>query len=307
MEVKYETEKKELEIAHQQTIIKKHKMQRGIFIGGIALCAIILALLWYLLRMRTRRNHILAEINATKDKFFNIISHDLKNPAIAQRDALKMLINNISSIDAAQIVEYLNEILSSAEGEVVLLYNLLNWAQMQTGRMAFMPDTINLVSCLRPEVALTQEIAKAKNITLISQIPDEALVTADRNMIAAIVRNLLTNAVKFTHAGGKVTLDIVRKREEEKGRRGEGRKGEGEKGERYVVSVCDTGVGMGESQIRNLFCLDTARSTKGTANESGSGLGLIVCKELVEKHGSTLHIESEAGKGSKFWFEIKKI
>jgi signal transduction histidine kinase len=240
----------------------------------------------------------LAEINLTKDKFFNIISHDLKNPAIAQRDSLKMLINNIASLDGEQIAEYLNEILSSAEGEVELLYNLLNWAQVQTGRMAFVPTTLNLAVCLRSEILLIQEMAKNKEIIFTSQMPDEALVTADRNMIATVVRNLLTNAVKFTEKGGTVILDIAPLGMDATSNV-----------HTYSISVTDTGIGMNETQIRNLFHFGrdamNCVSTRGTANESGSGLGLIVCKEMLEKHGSALHIESEEGKGSKFWFELR--
>jgi signal transduction histidine kinase len=299
MAVKYETAKKELEIEKQKSIIAKQNLYRWLLVGGIALSALFLALLWYLLRLRTRRNNILAEMNATKDKFFNIISHDIKNPALAQRDAIQQILNNVSGWNSETLAQYLHELLKSADGEVELVYNLLNWAQVQTGRMAFMPAPCDLAAILRHEITLIQEMAKNKEITFISQIQDNVMVTADRNMIATVVRNLLTNAVKFTPTGGTVTLKISGTDES----RGQKSSTPPETG--YIISVSDTGIGMTENQIRNLFRLDSAHSSRGTANESGSGLGLIVCKDLLEKHGSVLHIESEEGKGSRFWFELK--
>jgi signal transduction histidine kinase len=292
MATKYKTAEKVIEIEQQRQVISRQNMHRLWLTSGVAVCVVILVLLWYVLNLRNRSNRVLAEINSTKDKFFSIISHDMKNPAISQRDSLKMLINNISSLDNESIVEYLNEILLSAEGEVELLYNLLNWAQLQTGRMSFIPTTFNLSSCLRPEIVLIQEMAKNKEITFTSHIPDEALVTADRNMIATVVRNLLTNAVKFTDTGGTVMLSISSN-------------SKGKAHASTIVSVTDTGIGMSETRIRTLFCLDCARSTKGTANESGSGIGLIVCKEMLEKHRSTINVEGEERKGSRFWSELK--
>jgi signal transduction histidine kinase len=304
MEAKYESDKKQLEIEKQKQIIKNQNLQRNLFAGGISFCVIIVALLWYLLRLRNRKNCLLTEINATKDKFFTIISHDLKNPAIAQRDAIQQLINNVSVLDSTAIAQYLNEILSSAEGEVELLYNLLNWAQVQTGRMVFTPTTFNLNSCLRPEIALIKEMAKHKEITFSYQMPEEAMITADNNMIATILRNLLTNAVKFTPKGGTVTLEITPCTDAINRPSTANRIPHTAKHLR--ISISDTGIGMTAQQIGCILVRDAARniSTRGTANETGTGLGLIVCKEMLEKHGSELHIESEEGKGSRFWFEL---
>jgi signal transduction histidine kinase len=287
MEIKYETEKKELEIERQQHIIGRQNMQRLVLAGGLTLAVVILVLLWFMLRYRSRRNRALTEMNATKDKFFSIISHDLKNPALAQRDALKLLIENAGSWDAALLADYYNELLKSAEGQVELLYNLLNWAQVQTGRMPYTPAPFNLVTRLRPDIALLRKMAESKDITLSVEMPEDALVTGDANMLSTVIRNLLTNAVKFTGKGGRVLLAVEAS--------GDGK---------HTVSVSDTGTGMSEEQRRNLFRLDSPYSGKGTAGEQGSGLGLIVCRELLEKHGSALHVESREGVGSRFWFEI---
>jgi len=303
MQTLYDTEKKELEITQQQNIIRKQNLQRGLLAGGVAISLVFLVLLWYMLRLRDRRNRALTEVNATKDKFFSIISHDLRNPAIAQRDALQLLIKNAGSWDVDALTDYSRELLKSAEGQVELLYNLLNWAQIQTGRMAYTPTTFTL-SDLLSDTTLIRNMAKNKGITLVLPESQDALITGDRNMLSTVVRNLLTNAVKFTPAGGTVTLEASQapSNSPERGENSPPVEGSGV----VRISVTDTGVGMNEEQIRNLFRLDSRQSRRGTADEQGSGLGLIVCKELLEKHGSELQVESEEGKGSRFWFTIMK-
>lgn len=286
-QVKYDTQQKELEIVQQQAEIDKHKARQYLYIGGLIVAGILLVLFIYIVRLRTKRNRILSEANATKDKFFSIISHDLKNPAIAQRDALQQLINYSDKWDTDSLSEYYEELLKSADGQVELLYNLLNWAQVQTGRMPYTPTEFDLVTELRSDIALTKNMADRKGILWDVQMPETAIVTGDRNMLTTVVRNLLTNAVKFTAKNGHVSLEII---PEENGG--------------YTISVNDTGTGMSREQIENLFNIDRQRSRLGTAGEQGSGLGLIVCKELIEKHGSILHVESEEGKGSRFRFVI---
>ena len=287
MEAKYETEKKQLEIERQQGVIIRQNMQRSLLAGGIAVLAVFLALLWYMLRLRSRRNRALAEMNATKDKFFSIISHDLKNPAISQRNAIKLLVKNDRLWDADTLTEYYAGLLNSADGQVELLYNLLNWAKIQTGRMTYTPAVFGLTAQLRSDLVLIQNMAENKGITLNISIPKDALITGDSNMLITVLRNLLTNAVKFTASGGTVTLSV-----------------EPSGGGKYAFIVSDTGVGMSKEQICNLFRLDSAHFDRGTAGEQGSGLGLIVCRELIEKHGNRLRVESEKGKGSRFWFEV---
>ena len=296
IEIKYETAKKEHEIAQQQLIISKQNTLRLVLIAGITLCIIILALLWYMLHLRNRRNRALAEMNATKDKFFSIISHDLKNPALAQRDALQLLVKNAHTWDTDTLTEYYHELLKSAEGEVELVYHLLNWAQLQTGRMTYTPTTFNLLARLRPDLSLIRKMAENKKITFHVQIPDDLIITADSDMIATIIRNLLNNAIKFTSTSGEVSLLAERPINNDTGVL------------LYaptIISITDTGTGMSQEQISNLFRIDR-HQLKGMAHEQNTGLGLIVCQELLEKHGSALHVESEMGKGSKFWFTIKQ-
>ena len=288
LRVSYEREKNARKIERQEAEIKYQKTQRIFFAVGLGISLIILLMLWYMLRLRTKRNRVLSETNATKDRFFSIISHDLKNPAISQRDALQLLIDCADSWDTHSLKHYYLELLKSADGQVELLYNLLNWAQVQTGRMPYRPVQFDLVSEFRSDISIVGNMAERKQIVFNVQTPDTAIVTGDSNMLATVVRNLLTNAVKFTDKGGSISLQVE------------------ETNDTYTVSVSDTGKGMSDEQLRNLFCLDRRQSQKGTSGEQGSGLGLIVCEELLEKHNSKLHIESQEGQGSRFWFVLSK-
>jgi signal transduction histidine kinase len=324
LKIAYETEKKEIEIERQQNIIARQNAQRNLFVVSVIVLVVFLALLWHMLRLRTKRNRALAETNATKDKFFNIISHDLKNPAVAQRDAIQLLVNSAGLWDADALTVYYKQLLKSADGQVELLFNLLRWAQLQTGRMIYTPVVINLSALFRTEIALINKIPENKGITLTVEMPDDAPVTGDGNMLAVVVRNLLTNAFKFTPSGGTVTLSVEPAPSNSPKGGGNSPPLEG-LGEAYTVSVSDTGVGMNREQVEawristlrprsvttplndraaSLQRMNAVLSSKGTAGEQGTGLGLIVCKEFLEKHGSELHVESEEGKGSRFWFII---
>lgn len=293
-QIKYETAEKELEIERQQTEINRHKTRQNGLVSGLSVTFILLALLVNIIRLRTRRARVLAETNATKDKFFSIISHDLKNPAIAQHDALQLLLDNSGKWDAASLSGYYKKLLKSADEQVDLLYTLLNWAQIQTGRMPYIPSQFNMIDVIRPDIGLIKNMAENKGVIFNMFAPPTAIITGDDNMLATAIRNLLVNAVKFTAQGGRVTLDISPCRGVTKRASTEG----------FTITVSDTGTGMSEEQMNHLFKIDRQRSQKGTAGEPGSGLGLIVCKELIEKHGSRLCIESEKGKGSRFWFAI---
>ena len=294
MQAKYETEKKELEIERQHSVIARANLQRWLLAAGIAIFAIIAVLLWNMLRLRNRsnrtldeRNHALDEMNATKDKFFSIISHDLKNPAVAQRDAIRILFDQAAQWDTASLHDYYGKLLRSADHHVELLYELLGWAQLQTKRMTCEPKPFDFELELRSDLALTTKMAEDKGVGMVAEIPPDTVITADAGMITTVVRNLLTNAVKFTSSGGTVTLSVV-----------------AAPNGKFTISVTDTGVGMTDEERQNIFRIDRQHTRRGTSGETGTGLGLIVCRELLEKHETTLHIESEVNKGSRFWFEL---
>ena len=291
LQIKNQTAEKELQIERQQAEIVEHRTRQYILIGSLLAVCLMLVMLIYIVMLRTRRNRELAEMNAIKDKFFSIISHDLKNPAVAQRDAIQLLLENPGKWDTEALTGYYQKLHNSADGLVDLLKNLLNWAQIQTGRKSYNPIPFNLVAALQPDINLIKSMAERKGVRFDAQMPPSAVVTGDRNMITTVVRNLMSNAVKFTAEGGTVTLDISA-----------GKDAPGI----YAVSVADTGTGMTSEQMQNLFLIDRQRSHEGTAGEQGTGLGLIVCKELIEKHNRTLQVESEPGKGSRFRFELSQ-
>jgi Signal transduction histidine kinase len=286
MEVKYNVQQKQLEIERQQSKIRSQRIRLLIFAGGLIMSFLLLAMLVYIVVLRNRRNRQLSEINAIKDKFFSIISHDLKNPVFAQREALQTLVDYAPQMKADVLSDLLHTLLKTANSLAELLKNLLDWAGMQTGRDMFYAVPFNLVGALQPDIELVKGLAERKNIAFELILPPAALITADANMLVTVVRNLLTNAVKFTAAGGKVLLQIS------------------ENNGKYSVSVSDTGIGMAQEQLQNLFRIDRQHLRKGTAGEQSSGLGLIVCREMLQKHGCVLYVESEEGKGSRFWFDI---
>jgi signal transduction histidine kinase len=229
-------------------------------------------------------NNELNELNASKDKFFSIIAHDLKNPfstIIGYSDMLKeeMKSGNYETIKESAIL-----INTSAVQTLSLLENLLEWANSQRGKISFNPVPINLRELLVEEFSLLDDMATGKNIELKSYLTDNLIVSADRNMIKTIFRNLISNAIKFTHKNGKVEVKAVRDN-------------------RHVeISVSDNGVGMTSNTKAKLFRIDGDLTTNGTEDEKGTGLGLFLCKEFVEKHGGKIWVESESGKGSTFKF-----
>ena len=288
-EIRYQTKEKELEILHQQTEIDRHKTIQYIYTMILIASGIVLVLLVLTIRLRNKRNKELKEINATKDKFFSIISHDLKNPAIAQRNALQIISKNRKNFSEEMLAQYCDELLKSADYQVELLYGLLDWARIQTGRMPYNPIAFDLEEALRSEIMMIKKMATVKKIEFNALIHDNAIAIGDRNMFIAIVRNLLTNAVKFTKENGRVLLEIT------------------PSANGFTISISDNGVGMSKEDLNSLFRLDSSNSKPGTTGEQGSGLGLMVCKEMVEKHGSFLHIESKIGEGSQFRFEMKTV
>jgi len=291
-QIKYQTAEKQFEIERQQTEIRKYRMRLFVFFGGIIAASLLLVLLIIIVIMRNRRNRELAEMNSIKDKFFSIISHDLKNPVSIQHNALQILADNADKWDANTLSEYSGQLLKTSGNLIDLLKNLLNWSLLHSKKKSCHPIMFNLTAALLPDICVIKNMAESKDIAFEIQMPQTAIITADQNMLTTIVRNLLSNAVKFTAAGGTVIFEIKAFGDKEiKGGGG------------YIVSITDTGIGMTSEQIQNLFHLDR-RQTYESTGEHGTGLGLIVCREMLEEHGRKLYVESEKDKGSRFWFEI---
>jgi two-component system sensor histidine kinase/response regulator len=226
----------------------------------------------------------LRELNITKDKFFSIIAHDLKSPFSSIIGLSELLVDQVGKNDYKGISEYANMIQTSSWRAMDLLTNLMEWSRSQTGRMVFNPININLAELIEETSALLQESANQKNITISMNLPAGLTVFADKSMINTILRNLISNAIKYTNPGGKIDILAV--------------KGEKE----MTVKVSDDGIGIKEDDLGKLFLIEASRSTRGTSDEEGTGLGLILCKEFVSKHGGKIWAESVYGQGSMFAF-----
>jgi PAS domain S-box-containing protein len=228
----------------------------------------------------------LRELNSTKDKLFSIIAHDLRSPFDAILGLSELLIKNAKDFDVAKSEKYLGIINSTAENTLVLLDNLLIWANSQTGKNIYKPEKTNLRAIINEILQVSNSIAKIKNISLNYRQTEDLEVFADINMLKTILRNLISNAIKFTHSNGEITIFAVQNQNN------------------IEITVSDNGVGMSEETQSKLFEIDANTTTAGTANEKGSGLGLILCKEFVEKHGGEIWVKSELGKGSTFEFSL---
>ncbi len=224
----------------------------------------------------------LNELNASKDKFFSIIAHDLKNPFNTIIGFSEMMKESIRLNDSATFYEYTEMINTSAVQTLRLLENLLEWANSQRGKISFTPVHFNLRELVKDEFTMIEDMAAGKNIELKSFIGDTLTIVADKNMVRTILRNLITNAVKFTHRNGTVEVNAKTNKSH------------------LEISVSDNGIGMSEETIAKLFRIDANLSTRGTENERGTGLGLFLCKEFVEKHKGRIWVESVEGKGSTF-------
>lgn len=233
-----------------------------------------------------QQNTALQELNATKDKFFSIISHDLKGPLNSLTSFSRLLINHSESLSKEEIQMLAKDLDKSLKNLFALLENLLEWSRSQTGNIEFKPEVFSITDTLVLNRDLLTAQAQNKGITLIVEPREEILINAHKNSIETVVRNLISNSIKFTPSGGTITVDAKRMNGQ------------------VLVSVVDTGVGMGPEILGKLFRIDTKHSTRGTADEKGTGLGLILCKDFVEKNGGEIGVTSELGKGSRFYFTI---
>ncbi len=229
----------------------------------------------------------LQDLNAEKDKFFSIIAHDLRNPFNVFLGFTEIMVEELSTLSPDELKNIALNMRKSAVNIYRLLENLLEWSMLQRGVTNFNTGTILLKPTVMDCTALIIEPANRKNIELCYDIPGETEVEADVHMLETVVRNLVSNAVKFTKPGGKVTISV-----------------ESQPGSSVKISIRDTGIGMSRQLMDNLFRLDVQTNRRGTGGEPSTGLGLILCKDFIEKHGGELSVESEEGKGTVFSFTI---
>ena len=230
----------------------------------------------------------LMELNKTKDKFFNIVAHDLKNPFTSILGSSELLFENINEMNPENIKKLALILNESAKSGYLLLLNLLEWSRSQTGMLKILSEKINLKGTVDANIKNLELTAHNKGITIINEAEDNLHIISDINIINTILRNLLSNAIKFTHRSGKVVVRFIPKHDT------------------VSILVTDNGVGIPQEKIGTLFNLNSAKSLPGTENEIGTGLGLKLSKELIEKLGGTISVESEFGKGSTFFCTIPR-
>lgn len=228
----------------------------------------------------------LEKANATKDKFFSIIAHDLKNSfnsLLGYSDILLSDFDRFPDEEKKAIVSAIREV---SKGTYKFLQNLLDWSRVQTGNIQFIPESIDLKAFVSDEMSMQTELASAKGITVEFIATKDVTVQADKNMLMTILRNLFSNAIKFSEKGGKITVKLDS--DKEKG----------------IVSVTDTGVGIRAENMDKLFRVNGNYKTHGTNNEEGTGLGLILCKEFIIKNNGDITMTSEPGKGTTVTFTL---
>lgn len=234
-------------------------------------------------------NRKLFESNITKDKFFSVIAHDLKNAFFPLFSYPDLLARSIDNEDYGNVRKYAGNIKEHIENSYKLMENLLNWSRVQIGTMDFQPQTVQLYKVGLRCVALIAESANQKAIALSYTVDRDMRVYADPDMTDTILRNLISNAVKFTDVRGRITVS-ARSSDDE-----------------VEISVSDTGIGISEEDLPKLFRIDQVFKKEGTAGERGTGLGLILCKEFVEKNKGKIRVESEVGKGTTFRFTLPGV
>ena len=233
-----------------------------------------------------QKNTQLIEANATKDKFFSIIAHDLKNPFQALLLYSSTLLNNFDGLEVETIKKGINALDKNVNRAYNLLSDLLSWANLQSGKVEKKMEKIDLSQIAKENVELLLDHAKEKGIRMFSEINECLLFYSDKDMVATVLRNLLSNAVKFTSENGIVKVSSEAEMDKLK------------------ITVSDTGIGISEENIKKLFRPDILYRQLGTNNEKGTGLGLILCKEFIDKLNGEIWVESEPHKGSRFNFTL---
>jgi signal transduction histidine kinase len=229
----------------------------------------------------------LIELNVTKDKFFSLIAHDLRGPFNALLGFTKLLEYELPTMTQDRIQKVAVTMRKSATNLYNLLENLLAWSQMERGVNTIIPESFSVMTKIIESMATIQELAIKKGINVKYEINNDLVVFTDSNMFATIIRNLTSNAIKFTPKGGNITI------------------GAKPVADNWVeISITDTGIGMDQEMQENLFKLEVNTSRKGTEKEESTGLGLIICKGYIEKQGGRMWFESKEGQGSTFYFSL---
>jgi signal transduction histidine kinase/Flp pilus assembly protein TadD len=305
-QLRFETESRDSRIAFlselqvlQRGELKKQEFIRNILVVVMALSGILLLSVYRSGRRRRQINMLLLKhqeetekrseelerLNQVKDKFFSIISHDLRSPINALSGLLDLL--DKGAVTEEELPKHIRELKARFNHTRTLLNNLLDWTLLQMDKLNLQASKINIHSIVDENIQLLGSV-QSKDIKLTNDVPEDTIGYADSNTINLVIRNLMTNAIKFTNDGGEVLIKAK------------------DSGKEWIVQVSDNGVGMAEDVLKMLFDKTAPYTTRGTANEKGTGLGLILCKEFVEKNGGRIWVESLEEKGSTFYFTLPK-
>jgi signal transduction histidine kinase len=244
------------------------------------------------------QKQLLQELNATKDKFFSILAHDLINPFNSLLGLSNLMIDKVKTNNPQEMKLYVELMNETIKQTLSLLQNLLEWSRTQTGRIKFIPKTLVLKQIVIDNIELHKLKASEKYIELLNSIEGNILVTADSNMLDTILRNLISNAIKFTPNYGKIVISANEYQDNTENKQSVS--------DFVCISVKDNGIGISDENLKKIFRIEENFTTYGTNNEKGTGLGLILCKEFIEMNGGKLWVESEEGKGTTFFFSLPK-
>ncbi len=237
----------------------------------------------------SEKNEALSKGIAEREKFMSIIAHDLRNPFNSILGFGNLLLKKVNEEKLMSVHRYAVMINTAAESVYNLLNNLLEWARTQQGQTIFTPVSVNLSEILEDELEVMQSTADLKNVSTVCEVPGNMQITADLNMIKTVLRNLISNAVKYSNRGGQIFISAEKT------------------GGETAITVRDQGTGMEKEQILRILQGKENRSEKGTENEKGTGLGLVLCRDFIHRHHGSFHIESEPGMGSTFIIRIPEI
>jgi len=286
VEFAYQISKKEKENEILKANYEKERTRIKYLILIFLLLVVLIITLYSLYQTNKKKSAQLRSINTTKDKFFSIIAHDLRGPISSQFGITSILIDEFHEISDEEKLRLIKSVDQASKQTYKLLENLLYWARSQTGKLEFNPKRFNLYEVVEDVVSLLKEGALAKQIKIDLENKPQFFVNADEEMIKTVLRNLISNAIKFTNAGGLIKIFLK------------------ENNDCKIISVEDSGVGIDKNYIDKLFSPEMITTTKGTEGEKGTGLGLILCKEFLEKNNGKIWVESELGKGTTFSFSL---
>lgn len=298
IQIEFLKSQREIELRDKKIEIQnlkiKNEARKVYLLYTITIAVIILLALFFWLYLSKRKtnlqleekNKVISNINKQKDKFFSIIAHDLRGPFNGFLGLTELLAQDIDNMDKEEIQFAAVNMRSSAVNLNRLLENLLEWSRMEQGLIPFSPQKSKFLPLAKESISTLQDEANKKRIKIKTTIPEDITIYADHHILQSVIRNVLSNAVKFTPRDGTIKIEAH------------------EDSKSTVVSIADTGIGMDAKILNNLFLLDVKTNRNGTENEPSTGLGLILCKEFVEKHNGKIWVESEVNKGTTFYFSF---